>query len=55
VDVEEPAALLSQDVLGLMGVDVGDEVDLELLDRTLVVRPAEDRSSRGRSMAKEAG
>jgi antitoxin component of MazEF toxin-antitoxin module len=33
------ALLLSQDVLGLMGVRVGDEVDVSLVDRTLVVRP----------------
>ena len=33
------ALVLSQDLLGLMGVGVGDEVDLALVDRTLVVRP----------------
>ena len=33
------ALVLSQDLLGLMGVGVGDEVDLSLVDRTLVVRP----------------
>ncbi|MBI5478376.1 MAG: hypothetical protein HY906_05935 [Deltaproteobacteria bacterium] len=39
---------LSQDVLGLMGVHVGDEVDVTLVDRTLVVRPveAQDRDRR---------
>jgi antitoxin component of MazEF toxin-antitoxin module len=33
------AIVLSQDLLGLMGVAVGDEVDLSLIDRTLVIRP----------------
>ena len=33
------ALVLSQDLLGLMGVGVGDEVDVALVDRTLVVRP----------------
>ena len=33
------ALVLSQDVLGLMNVGVGDEVELSLVDRTLVVRP----------------
>ena len=36
------ALVLTQDVLGLMGVGVGDEVDLSLVDRTLVVRPVGD-------------
>ncbi len=33
------ALLLSKDLLGLMGVQVGDEVDVDLIDRTLIVRP----------------
>jgi antitoxin component of MazEF toxin-antitoxin module len=33
------ALVLSQDVLGLMGIAAGDEVDITLVDRTLVVRP----------------
>lgn len=33
------ALTLSQDLLGLMGVEVGDEVEVQLIDRTLVVRP----------------
>jgi antitoxin component of MazEF toxin-antitoxin module len=37
------ALVLSQDVLGLMGVAVGDEVDVTLVDRTLVVRPVEEK------------
>jgi len=37
------ALVLSQDVLGLMGVGVGDEVDISLVDRTLVVRPIAER------------
>jgi antitoxin component of MazEF toxin-antitoxin module len=33
------ALILSQDLLGLMGVGAGDEVEVSLIDRTLVVRP----------------
>ncbi|HEX3902519.1 MAG TPA: hypothetical protein VH853_06695 [Polyangia bacterium] len=33
------ALVLSQDLLGLMGVGAGDEVDVSLIDRTLIVRP----------------
>jgi antitoxin component of MazEF toxin-antitoxin module len=33
------ALILSQDLLGLMGIAVGDEVDVSLVDKTLVVRP----------------
>jgi len=33
------ALVLSQDLLGLMGLAVGDEVELQLVDRTLLVRP----------------
>lgn len=37
------ALVLSQDVLGMMGVGVGDEVELSLVDRSLVVRPVVER------------
>lgn len=33
------ALVLSQDLLGLMGVSIGDDVEVDLVDRTLVVRP----------------
>ena len=33
------ALVLSQDILGLMGIQVGDEVEVQLVDRTLIVRP----------------
>jgi antitoxin component of MazEF toxin-antitoxin module len=33
------ALVLSQDLLGLMGIGAGDEVDVSLVDRTLIVRP----------------
>jgi antitoxin component of MazEF toxin-antitoxin module len=44
------ALVLSQDVLALMGIGVGDEVELQLIDRTLVVRPVDEagRSQRVR-------
>jgi antitoxin component of MazEF toxin-antitoxin module len=35
------ALVLSQDVLGLMGLKSGDEVELQLVGRTLVVRPSD--------------
>ena len=40
--------LLSQDVLALMGVQIGDEVDLSLVDRALVVRPMPEVERAGR-------
>lgn len=42
------ALVLSQDILGLMGLAVGDEVDLQLIDRTLVVRPLAESEREGR-------
>ena len=36
------ALVLSQDLLGLMGIAIGDEVWVELVNRTLVVRPLRD-------------
>jgi antitoxin component of MazEF toxin-antitoxin module len=36
------ALVLSQDLLGLMGVSVGDEVELKLVDRSLLVRPIDE-------------
>lgn len=36
------ALVLSQDILGLMGVSVGDEVEVQLVDRTLIVRPLDE-------------
>lgn len=35
------ALVLSQDLLGLMGVKPGDEVEVQVVGRTLVVRPAD--------------
>ncbi len=34
--------MLSQDLLGLMGLSVGDEVEVDLVDRTLTVRPVNE-------------
>ncbi len=36
------ALVLSQDLLGLMGVKAGDDVELHVVGRTLVVRPADE-------------
>jgi antitoxin component of MazEF toxin-antitoxin module len=44
------ALLLSQDLLGMMGVAAGDEVEVQLLDRTLVVRPVGE-AARARRVA----
>ena len=38
------ALVLSQDVLGLMGLKAGDEVQLQLVGRTLIVRPQDEKS-----------
>jgi antitoxin component of MazEF toxin-antitoxin module len=35
------ALVLSQDLLGLMGVKVGDDVEVQVVGRTLVVRPTD--------------
>lgn len=37
------ALVLSQDLLGLMGVKVGDDVELEVEGRTLLVRPIDEK------------
>ena len=37
------ALVLSQDLLGLMGVKVGDEVEIEVAGSTLIVRPIDDK------------
>ena len=43
---ESAAILLPQEVLDQLGVDVGDEVDISIIERTLILRPlnAEDRA-----------
>jgi antitoxin component of MazEF toxin-antitoxin module len=38
------ALVLSQDVLGLMGLKPGDEVQLQLVGRTLIVRPEDEKT-----------
>ena len=47
------AIVLSRDVLKLMNLEIGDEVELSVLDRALVVRSAEDadRNERMRQIA----
>lgn len=42
------AILLSQDLLGLMGVAIGDEVELRLVDRSLLVRPLAESERKAR-------
>ena len=34
--------LLPQDILDMMGVGDGDEIDVSVVDRTLIVRPLDD-------------
>ena len=41
------ALALSQDLLGLMGVSIGDEVELQLVDHTLLVRPIHEVEREG--------
>lgn len=35
------ALVLSQDLLGLMGVKAGDDVEVQVVGRTLIVRPSD--------------
>lgn len=44
---ESPAILLPQDILDEMGLSIGDEVDLTIVDRDLVLRRV-DEAERGR-------
>ena len=37
------ALVLSQDLLGLMGVKVGDDVEIEVQGTSLIVRPIDER------------
>ncbi len=37
------ALVLSQDLLGLMGVKVGDDVEIEIDGRALIVRPIDEK------------
>lgn len=39
---DSPAVRLPQDILELMGVAVGDEVEMSLVERTLIVRPLDE-------------
>lgn len=34
-----PALLLSPELLKMMGIAIGDEVDMSVVDRTLILRP----------------
>lgn len=36
------ALLLSRELLAQMGIDIGDEVEISLMERTLVVRPTKE-------------
>jgi putative addiction module antidote len=47
------ALVLSQDLLGLMGVKVGDDVEIEVQGNTLVVRPIDEQ--RQHEIVMEAG
>lgn len=44
------ALLLPQDVLEKLGVAIGDEVELALIDRTLLLQPL-DEAARGQQLA----
>jgi antitoxin component of MazEF toxin-antitoxin module len=39
---ESAALLLSQDVLDKLGIAIGDEVELSLVDRTLILQPLDE-------------
>lgn len=42
VSESSTAFLLPQEILDLMGVDAGDEVDVSVVDRTLILRPLDE-------------
>ena len=47
---ETAALLLPQDVLDKLGIAIGDEVELSLIDRTLMLQPL-DETARGQQLA----
>jgi antitoxin component of MazEF toxin-antitoxin module len=47
---ETAALLLSKDVLDKLGIAIGDEVELSLVDRTLMLQPL-DEAARGQQLA----
>ena len=47
---ETAALLLSKDVLDKLGIAIGDEVELSLIDRTLMLQPL-DEVARGQQLA----
>jgi antitoxin component of MazEF toxin-antitoxin module len=47
---ESAALLLPKEVLGKLGIAIGDEVEVSLLDRTLLVQPL-DEADRARQLA----
>jgi len=42
VSESSTALLLPQEILDLMGVDAGDEVEVSVVDRTLILRPLDE-------------
>ncbi len=47
---ETAALLLPKDVLDKLGIAIGDEVELSLIDRTLMLQPL-DEAARGQRLA----
>ncbi len=47
---ETAALLLPKDVLDKLGIAIGDEVELSLVDRTLMLQPL-DEAARGQQLA----
>jgi antitoxin component of MazEF toxin-antitoxin module len=47
---ESAALLLPKDVLDKLGIAIGDEVELSLVDRTLILQPL-DEADRARKLA----
>lgn len=48
-DGDSPTLELSQEILDELGVAVGDEVDISVIDRTLILRPL-DEAARARAI-----
>ncbi len=51
---DSETVLLPQELLRMMGVEAGDEVDVSVVDRTLIVRPL-DEAERARKIEAATG
>jgi len=45
---DSSTVILPKEVLDMMGVEDGDEIDLSVVDRTLIVRPSDEAERAGK-------